>query len=248
MPTRLRLTSILTASLAGIALVISPLLLGSCIGSTQTEQPTPDQQLQQRIDTARRDARQRPDEVAAQLEWAKLLHLQGSLGNEDAAKQADRLLQQLHQAHPDHPRVKAYAAAATMMRAERTFLPWKKGKLVKKGGKMIERAMELAEQTPAQDQLEVRYVRALSAASLPPWMEQGEIARREFAELAQVAEEAASNGELSPQQAARVLLHHATALHDRGDPKAAKRALRKAVDLSPDSHAGAEARRMLNEM
>ena len=247
MPLRLRSVPVL-ALLVVLVLAVGALLLGSCIESTRAEQVTPEQRLSQRIDAAEQSVRDSPDNVQRKLTLAKLLHRRGAHGHDDAAKRADRMLQKLHEAHPDHPVIAAYAGAARMMRAERTLLPWKKGELVKQGGAMIEQALERARESRAEDELEVRYVRAVSAASLPAWMEQGELARAEFAALAEVVSEAVEQGELASHQGARVLLYHAAALREQGEIEAAKRALRKAIDLSPDSHAGAEARAALAEL
>ena len=247
MPLRLRSVPVL-ALLVVLVLAVGAMLLGSCIESTRAKEVTPEQRLSQRIDAAERAVRDSPDNAQRKLALAKLLHRRGAHGHDDAAERADRMLQELHEAHPDHPLIAAYAGAARMMRAERTLLPWKKGDLVKQGGAMIEQALERARETPAEEELEVRYVRAVSAASLPAWMEQGKLAREEFAALAEVASEAVEQGELAAHQGARVLLYHAAALREEGDIKAAKQALRKAIELSPDSHAGAEARAALAEL
>ncbi|MFW6336593.1 MAG: hypothetical protein ACOC3G_05650 [Phycisphaeraceae bacterium] len=247
MVTRMRTFSILAAAL-GACVLAAALLLGACMQSTRAEEVTPEQRLSQHIDAAERAAREHPDDVEKQLALAKLLHRKGAYGEKDAAQRADEMLQELYEAHPDRPLVAAYAGAAKMMRAQRTLLPWKKGELVKQGGAMIERALEQAGDTPADEEWEVRYVRAVSAASLPEWMEQGELARDEFAELAEVAPEAVRDGRLTAHQAAVILVHHAAALREAGKTEAARRALDNAVELSPDSHAGAEARAALQAM
>ena len=247
MVTRLRTLSILAVGLT-LALLAAALLLGSCMESTRADEVTPEQRLSQRIDAAEQAVREHPDDLEKQLTLAKLLHRRGAYGEEEAAERADEMLQNLYASHPDDPLVAAYAGAAKMMRARRTLLPWKKGKLVEQGGEMIERALRQARDTPADDELEVRYVRAVSAASLPQWMEQGELAREEFAELADVAAEAVRDRKLAAHQGAVVLLRHAAALREAGDIDAAKRALRKAIGLSPGSHAGAEARAVLADL
>lgn len=247
MVTSMRTFSILAAALTASVLAAA-LLLGACMQSTRAEEVTPEQRLSQRIDAAEQAAREHPDAVEKQLALAKLLHRKGAYGEKDAARRADEMLQEMHEAYPDQPLVAAYAGAAKMMRAQRTLLPWKKGELVKQGGAMIERALEQARETPADDELEVRYVRAVSAASLPEWMEQGELARDEFAALAEVAPDAVRDGRLTAHQAAVILVRHAAALRESGNIEAAKRALDQAVELSPGSHAGAEARTALEEL
>lgn len=207
----------------------------------------PDRWLEERIERAERAVDDEPT-FEHRLLLAKLLHLKGSHGNKGAAKRSDRMFQALREDHGDDPRVLAYAGSAMMLRAKRAWLPWKKGALVEDGGELITRAMALAERTPEADETEVRFVRAVSVANLPGWMEQEAVAKRDFEALAASAEQAVRDGRLSQYQAASALVHRAGYLADADREAEARELYRRAIELSPKSHAAAAAREALEDL
>lgn len=235
------------AALALVALAALPAGAGEASSDAPSD-ASPDAWLRSRIERAERAVEAEPEALEARLHLAKLLHLSGSLGDKGDASRADDMLQRLRRAHPDRPRVLAYAGSAMMLRAKRTWLPWKKGDLVEAGGELIERALQRAERTPAADELEVRFVKAVSADSLPGWMGQKETARREFAALAAVAAEAVADGRLLRDQAATVLVRHAERCADEDRTDEARRLYRRAIELSPESHAAARSREALDDL
>lgn len=219
-----------------------------CAAPTPAPAVTPreaDRQLEQRLDQARREAEQHPKDREARLRYAKLLHLKGSLGDARAAKRAQAMFESLRQTHGDDPLLLAYAGSAKMLQAKRTWLVWKKGDLVEAGGDLLNRALAEARATPEPDELEVRFLRAVSADKLPDWMGQRELVTSEFAALAERVPDAVEQGRLSPYQAASTLYHRGRDLIDAGRGNEARPLLQRAIDLAPDSHAALHAQEAL---
>lgn len=101
-------------------------------------------------------------------------------GAESAIEAAAQQLTQLSQADPQDPVLRAYAGAATSMRARTTMLPWKKMSAAEDGLALIDKA--LAQLTPAHDaplhrgtpaSLETRFVAAGTFLAMPSMMNRG---------------------------------------------------------------------------
>lgn len=99
---------------------------------------------------------------------------QAGASNHDAIEDAATRLTRLSAAHPADPVLRAYAGAATSMRALTTMLPWRKMSHTEDGLALIDKA--LAQLTPAHDAplhrgvpavLETRFVAANTMLSLP---------------------------------------------------------------------------------
>lgn len=95
-------------------------------------------------------------------------------GNDSAVEAAAQQLGKLSQAEPQDPVLRAYAGAATAMKARTTLLPWKKMGAAEDGLALIDKA--LAQLTPAHDaplyrgtpaSLETRFVAAGTFLALP---------------------------------------------------------------------------------
>jgi len=205
-----------------------------------------DRRLDQRIQEAEQHLE--TADAEARVTLAKLLHLKGSLGDTAAAKRAQRMFDALRQDLGDGPVLLAYAGSAKMLQAKRTWLVWKKGKLVEEGRDLLNAALEKARASDPDAVLEVRFLRAVSADKLPDWMGQREVVTAEFAAIAEVVPDAVEHGWLSKYQASSALYHHARDLIEAGRPDAARPLLEQAIAYAPDSHAAVNAQQALAEL
>lgn len=106
---------------------------------------------------------------------AALAEFQRALGGQQsAAEPASEQFLKLSQAEPTNPVLRAYAGAATAMRASSTLLPWKKMNYAEDGLALVDKA--LAQLTPAHDaplyrhvpaSLEVRFTAAGTYLAMP---------------------------------------------------------------------------------
>ena len=117
---------------------------------------------------------------------AALAEFQRALeGQQAAIEPAAQQLLSLSQADPANPVLRAYAGAATAMRASTTLLPWKKMGHAEDGLALIDKA--LAQLTPAHDaplyrhvpaSLEVRFTAAGTFLALPSMFNRQERGQR----------------------------------------------------------------------
>lgn len=109
---------------------------------------------------------------------------QATAGHKDAIEPAAAALLALSERHPQDPVLRAYAGAATSMRATTTMLPWRKMTYAEDGLGLIDKA--LAQLTPQHEQtlhrgvpavLDTRFVAATSFLALPAMFNRGERGR-----------------------------------------------------------------------
>lgn len=121
------------------------------------------------------------DEAAAAI----ALFQQASSGRRDAVDEAAARLSALSAAAPADPVLRAYAGAATSLRATTTVLPWRKLAHAEDGLASIDKA--LAQISPAHDQalhggvpasLETRFVAASTFLAVPGFMNRAERGRK----------------------------------------------------------------------
>jgi transposase len=169
---------------------------------------------------------------AEQYNQARALYYKGSDGDKDAYEQAARLFTALHIERPDDPRVRAYYGSLRLWEASHTWALWKKNSLSKEGIQMMDSAVQADPQN-----LELRFVRAVTDYSLPSFFHRGEQAAAEFKFLAERASESARTGALEPRLAAAGLYFHGMFLRDASDNKGATQAWKEAVLVAPQSRA-----------
>ncbi len=115
---------------------------------------------------------------------------QARSGNESAIGQAADEFTALHRAEPGNPVLLAYAGAATSMRANTTWLPWKKMSFAEDGLAMLDKALALltlAHNAPLQHDvpavLEVRFIAANTFLAVPGFMNRGQRGARLLDEI-----------------------------------------------------------------
>ncbi len=116
----------------------------------------------------------------AQFQHAFEQFLQASKGNESAIEKSAEAFTVLLKSEPTNPVLMAYAGAATSMKANTTWLPWKKMSYAEDGLAMLDKALAML--TPAHDAvlqnklpavLEVRFVAASTFLAVPGFMNRG---------------------------------------------------------------------------
>ena len=116
----------------------------------------------------------------AQFQHAFEQFLQASKGNESAIEKSAEAFTVLLKSEPTNPVLMAYAGAATSMKANTTWLPWKKMSYAEDGLAMLDKALAML--TPAHDAvlqnklpavLEVRFVAANTFLAVPGFMNRG---------------------------------------------------------------------------
>ena len=116
----------------------------------------------------------------AQFQPAFEQFIQATRGNDSAIDKAADAFIALLKAEPGNPVLMAYAGAATSMKANTTWLPWKKMSYADDGMAMLDKALALL--TPAHDAvlqnklpgaLEVRFVAANTFLAVPGFMNRG---------------------------------------------------------------------------
>jgi hypothetical protein len=116
----------------------------------------------------------------AQFDSAFAVFTQARGGNEAAIHQAAVAFTNLHQAEPINPVLMAYAGAATSMRANTTWMPWKKMSFAEDGMALLDKALALltgAHVAPLQGDvpanLEVKFIAANTFLAVPGFMNRG---------------------------------------------------------------------------
>ena len=198
-------------------------------GATRTE-----------ANTAPAPAPQTPQDPA--LEAAIALHYRGFQGEDEAAEDALEQLIRLEKAKPDDPRTVAYLGSARVLAATRMFAPWSKGKTCKTGLALLDRALELA-----PDDLEIRFVRAISTRPLPGFFGRADESCEDFAAVAKRLEAAVTTRELTPEVAALALLHHGECLAASDDVRGSRSAWRRSIQLAPGEPSAKLAREKLDD-
>ncbi|MEX2670685.1 MAG: hypothetical protein WD294_01105 [Phycisphaeraceae bacterium] len=206
--------------------------------------------LEDRIDRAEQAVQHDADDLNNLLEYGRALYLGGmQRPAEPWTQEAVAHWNTLLRKHADEPTVLAYAGSVRFIESREAFLPWEKGRLAKEGEALLNRAVALA-----PDDLEVRWLRAVTASQLPAFFNADAKAKADFAYLAQAlkrrAEEGAGSarGNLEPAMVASVWYHHGNYLQRRGETAAARAAWTQAIDAAPQSGAAEAAAERLGEL
>jgi hypothetical protein len=116
----------------------------------------------------------------AQFDSAFAQFAQARTGNENAIGQSASSFDALLKAEPINPVLMAYAGATTSMKANTTWLPWKKMAYAEDGLALLDKALSLltaAHNAPLQHQLpavlEVKFVAANTFLAVPGFMNRG---------------------------------------------------------------------------
>ncbi|MEQ9460265.1 MAG: hypothetical protein RIG82_04880 [Phycisphaeraceae bacterium] len=177
------------------------------------------------------------------FELARVEHLLGARGDRELAKSSLKSLEGLAERYPDDAVVKGYLGSATMLRASRVWWFMTKGKLVERGGGLLEEAVRLSPRDA-----ELHALAGASVEQLPGWMDQGARAEEEV-ELAYRLMVEAEDAEARWTGAVRALIAetYGRLCERRGDVMAARDAYGLAVEVAPDSDSGkAAAQRILS--
>jgi hypothetical protein len=167
--------------------------------------------------------------------------LGGDRGADDRARQA---FSELDAQHPRDPVVDAYLGSLELLESGRTLAVWRKHTLAQEGLDKLDAAVNAA-----PDNLEARFVRALTTWHLPFFFHRKEQAEQDLAYLGPRAEQGARDGRLPSPLAAAALDYWGQVLADRdaGDQATAPRqAFEAAVRVDPSSPGGQDARKRLN--
>lgn len=116
----------------------------------------------------------------AQFDSAFAQFQQARVGNEAAIDKSAQAFDGLFKAEPINPVLMAYAGATTAMRANTTWLPWKKMSYAEDGMAMLDKALAMlttVHNAPLQHEvpaaLEVRFVAANTFLAVPGFMNRG---------------------------------------------------------------------------
>jgi hypothetical protein len=116
----------------------------------------------------------------AQFDSAFAQFQQARVGNENAIGQSAASFETLLKVEPINPVLMAYAGAATSMKANTTWLPWKKMAYAEDGMALLDKALSLltaAHDAPLQHKLpavlEVKFVAATTFLAVPGFMNRG---------------------------------------------------------------------------
>ena len=187
--------------------------------------------------------RARPEDPELCFALAKVLHLQGVDGDEQAAERAEDLLDAVLARRPKEPLVLAYRGSAHLLAAKRVWF-WNKGERVERGLVLLDRAVALTPETHEQH-LEVRFLRGVSCYALPFFFDRGEQARADLATVGAGAEAAARAGRMDPLVAAAALFYDGVCKAEAGEQTAARDAFAAAAALAPGSSHGRAAKARL---
>jgi hypothetical protein len=172
---------------------------------------------------------------------AKAAYLRATDGDSVALREAESLFAALMSANPENPVYTAYHGSLQVLQSARTMAPWKKGRLAKNGLSALDAAV-----SRAPDNLEVRFLRAISTVPLPGFFHRADQCAADFAWLAVRVEAAAESAAFDRRYGASALYQHGRFLARLGRHQAAVDAWKGAVRLAPESRGGNEARKRLS--
>ncbi len=166
--------------------------------------------------------------------------LDGQPGADDLARQQ---FTALAVERPHEPVVDAYLGSLDLLESARTFAVWRKHTLAADGLEKLDAAVNRA-----PDNLEARFVRALTTWHLPFFFHRKEQAEQDLGYIGPRAEQAARQGSLPAPLAAAALDYWGQVLaeHQAENPRQpARDAFEAAVRVDPASPAGEDARKRL---
>lgn len=207
-------------------------LVAIVVGCGSDAQPRPASAMQ----TARHAS------SGARLSEAKDLFYAAVAGDRQALGEAGQILEALGGGRSSDPEVVAYLGACKLLEASHAIFFLQRAALGNEGLALEDRAVAAAPQD-----LEVRFLRGVTNYQLPRFLNRYSVARADLAMVAQVAEQAASEGRLDPRAAAADLDYHGKALEQQYDAAGAIRAWQAAVRVAPESPGGRDAAKHLAE-
>lgn len=189
------------------------------------------------------DAQARPHDLDAQMALARALYFRGVQKDAAAVERVVPMFERLARQVPHDPVTLAYLGSARLLLARQLTWPLKRLNLCKQGMGELDRAVAAA---PAN--LQVRYLRGLSAYYLPSFFGRAQQAADDLTAVSEQADAAVERGELERDLAASALYHHGLILSTRQQPVAAAEAWRRAIALGPDSKSARAAQRQLDQL
>jgi hypothetical protein len=201
--------------------VVSVALTPSLLGAADANRPQTGTGFAGRLAEARR---------------AYFADLEGQHGADDRARQQ---FAALAAERPNEPVVDAYLGSLDLLESARTFAVWRKHALAADGLEKLDGAVNRA-----PDNLEARFVRALTTWHLPFFFHRKEQAEQDLGFIGPRAEQAARQGSLPAPLAAAALDYWGQVLADR-DGGQAREAFLAAVRVDPGSPGGEDARKRL---
>ena len=187
------------------------------------------------------DANPLPASTFAQrLAAARSAYFRDIEGQHDADVAARQQFDALRKEHPEDPVITAYSGSLELLEAARTWAVWKKHTLSQEGLAQMDSAVNAA-----PDNLEARFVRALTTWHLPFFFHRKAQAESDLAAIAPRAEQASHAGVLPPPLAAAALDYYGQVLAGREDKSGAQRAFEAALRVDPKSPGGQDARKRL---
>ena len=172
----------------------------------------------------------------AQLAAARAAYYSGLEGDSAATDEAKRRFAALAQQHPGDPTLQAYCGSLDLLEAARTWAFWRKHALSVQGLSEMDSAVAVA-----PDDLEARFVRALTTWHLPFFFHRKQQAEADLSFLGPRAEQAARTGALPPPLAAAALDYWGQVLAGRDAEGSARNAYQAAVRVDKTSPGGADA-------
>lgn len=177
------------------------------------------------------------------FQQARRLYYEGTYGNKSAASQGDKLFSKLFKESPQDPLVKVYYGSERLLEASHTWAIWKKYSLSKQGIQCMDNAVE-----GAPNDLEVRFVRAITTYNLPSFFERKKQSEADFSYLSSRVPKAAEQGRLEPDIASSALLFYGRICQSQNHPQRAIAAWTSAHSIAPLSKAGKDAAEELAEI
>lgn len=201
------------------------------------------QRLDQRIQAAEKALKSKPESRDRQLALAKLLYFQGVAGEGKAAQRSEAMFSKLQHAEPENAVVQVYLGSLQLLRGARTLAVWDKLPLINRGLEQMDQAVERA-----PEQLEVRFIRAVSTHHLPFFFDRSKQSAEDFAFIAPRAAEAVRSGNLEDTLATASLYHHGVNQLEAEEKAAAIEAWTTAVEIGPQTPAGRDAAKRLKKL
>ena len=138
--------------------------------------------------------------------------------------------------HPNDATLQAYTGSLQLLESGRTWALWRKHALSEEGLAEMDAAV-----TADPNNLEARFVRALTTWHLPFFFHRKEQAEADLLFLGPRSEQAAQTGALPPELAAAALDYWAQVLSERNQADAAHNAYAAAVRVDRGSPGGKDA-------
>lgn len=171
------------------------------------------------------------------------MYYKGSDGDKASYSEAEKLFDALHTEDPADPRIEAYTGSLRLWEASHTWAVWKKNTLSKEGIELMDAAVGAD-----PENLEIRFVRAVTDYSLPSFFHRREQAEQEFKLLAAQAPAAADAGKLEPRLAAASLYFRGMFLRAASDNTGAEDAWKRAISIAPESRAARDSAAELHKL